>query len=138
VIYDFPEFAALQRFYLRAHGLPTAAGPRLERDRPGIVALSTLAELDEALEGRSTGPAALVGLWSLAEAPRALRDEVMLRVTGFDAFVFGYHPRFGEMDNTAWFAALRGRLGETIAWHDVPLLPQQEALRHLFGFRRGP
>jgi hypothetical protein len=138
VLYDFPEFAALQRFYLRAHGLPAAAGPRLEPGRPGIVALSTLAELDEALEGRSAGPAALVGLWSLAEAPPALRDEVMLRVTTFDAFVFGYHPRFGEVDNTAWFAAVRGRLGDTIDWHDVPVLPQHGALRHLFGARRGP
>jgi hypothetical protein len=138
VIYDFPEFSALQRFYLRAHGLPTAAEPRLEPGRPGIVTLSTLGELDEVLGGRSPGRAVLVALWSLAETPLALRDAVMMRVTTFDGFVFGYHPRFGEVDNTAWFGAVPARLADTIEWHDVPLLPQFGAFRHLFGVRLGP
>lgn len=135
-IYDFPEFTALQRFYLRAHGLRVAPGPRVEPGRPGIVTVSTLGELDAALEGRRPGPAALVGLWSLSEAPVDLRDAVMARVTTFDVFLFGYHPQFGEVNNTAWFAEVRARLDDGFDWHDVPVSPHHEAVRHLFAVRR--
>ena len=134
-IYDFPEFSALQQFYLRAHGLPIAPGPHLDPGRFGIVTLSTLAELDELLGGRLPGRAAFVALWSLNETSLALRDAVIMRMRTFDAFVFGYHPRFGEVDNTTWFGAVRTRLEDDIDWHDVPLLQHHESVRHLFGAR---
>ena len=133
MLYDFPEFSALQRFYLRAHGLAAAAEPRLVTGPTGIVTLSTLEALDELLRARGPGRAALVALWSLSETPEVLRNAVMARVADFDAFLFGYQPRFGEMDNTAWFAALRARPG--IDWHDVPIA-SHESGRHLFGTRR--
>ncbi len=138
VIYDFPEFTALQRFYLRAHGLPAAArapSPS-EPARPRIVTLSSLGELDELLERRPPGRAALVALWSLSETPLALRDAVMTRVRSFDEFVVGYQPRFADVDNTAWFAGLRAGLSEVIDWHDLPLEQHHESMRHLFGARR--
>jgi hypothetical protein len=135
-IYDFPEFSALQQFYLRAHGLPVVTGPRLAPDRPRVVTLSTLVELDALLERRLPGPAAFVALWSLSETPPALRGEVMMRMTAFDVFCFGYQRTFGEMDNTAWFGALRRRLGADIDWHDVPVQQHHASSRHLFGVRR--
>jgi len=135
-IYDFPEFSALQQFYLRAHGVPTAPRTRREPGRPAVVTLSTLGELDELLEGRLPGRAALVALWSLSETPLVLRDAVMTRVKTFDLFVFGYNPRFADVDNTAWFAAARARLEDGIDWHDVPLQVLHESVRHLFGARR--
>ena len=135
-IYDFPEFSALQQFYLRAHGLPTSTGTRREPGRPAIVTLSTLGELDELLEGRLPGRAAFVALWSLSETPLQLRNAVMTRVKTFDLFVFGYNPRFADVDNTAWFAAARARLDDRIDWHDVPLQLLHESVRHLFGAGR--
>ena len=136
-IYDFPEFSALQQCYLRAHGLPIAADLRRDPGRLGIITLSTLGELDQLLEGRSPGRAAFVALWSLNETPLALRDAIMMRVAGFDAFMFGYHPRFGEVDNTAWFKPVRTRLEGRIDWHDVAVASHHESVRHLFGVRRG-
>jgi hypothetical protein len=135
-LYDFPEFSALQDFYLRAHGLPTAeeSSPR-EPGRARVLTLSSLPELDELLERRPPGRATFVALWSLSETPGALREAVMTRVATFDRFVIGYQPRFGEIDNTAWFAAVRARLAHDIDWHDVPLEPHHE-MRHLFGARR--
>ncbi len=135
-IYDFPEFSALQQFYLRAHGLPVAPEPRVEPDRPSVVTLSTLVELDELLERRLPGRAAFGALWSLSETPPALRDALITRMTVFDMFCFGYQPTFGEMDNTAWFGALRRRLGADIDWHDVPVQQPHVSSRHLFGVRR--
>ena len=114
--------------------LPIAAGPRVAPDRPSVVTLSTLVELDELLERRLPGPAAFVALWSLSETPPALRDEMMTRMGHFDVFCLGYQPTFGEVDNTACFDAMRGRLGAGIDWHDVPI--QHASSRHLFGVRR--
>lgn len=136
VIFDFPEFSALQRFYLGAHGLPAAARPRREPGRPDIVTLSTLGELDELLEGQSPGRAALVALWSLSETPLPLREAVMTRVAAFEMFAFGYQARFGDVDNMAWFRALRIRLeADGIDCHDLPLQQDVGSMRHLFGAR---
>lgn len=85
-IYDFPEFSALQRFYLRAHGLPASEEPRAGSDRPGIVTLSTIGELDELLARRRPTRAAFVALWSLSETPPALRDAVLARLSGCSAW----------------------------------------------------
>ena len=120
-IYDFPEFTALQRFYLRAHGLGS------------VVTLSTLDELDRWLGGSRSGRAAMVALWSLSETPLSLREAVITRMTAFSDFAFGYQPRFGEIDNAAWFGALRARID--VDWHDAPLASHASA-RHLFGTRR--
>jgi hypothetical protein len=136
-IFDFPEFSALQRFYLRAHGLPAAAWPRREPGRPDIVTLSTLGELDELLESQSPDRAAFVALWSLSEAPLPLRDAVMTRVAAFDMFAVGYQARFGDVDNMAWFRMWHTRPeAHDIEWHDLPLQQQVGSVRHLFGARR--
>ena len=136
-IFDFPEFSALQRFYLRAHGLPAAAPPRLGPGRPDIVTLSTVGELDALLKGQGSGRAAFVALWSLSETPLSVREAVMTRVAAFDMFAFGYQARVGDVDNMAWFRALRSRLeADDLEWHDLRLLPRVELVRHLFGARR--
>jgi hypothetical protein len=137
-MYDFPEFSALQAFYVRAHGLPIAEGSRPPaRGAPRILTLSSLGELDELLADGLPGRAAFVALWSLSEAPWPFRDAVAARLTGFDAFVIGYQPRFGEIDNTEWFRGFRDRLAEGVEWHDLPLEEHHESMRHLFGARRG-
>ncbi|HMH49139.1 MAG TPA: hypothetical protein VK548_02825 [Candidatus Acidoferrum sp.] len=134
-IYDFPEFSALQEFYLRAHRVSVGTGPRIETDRPTVVTLSTLGELDTLLESQRPVRTALVALWSLSETPLALRDALMARFTAFDVFCFGYQPTFGEVDNAAWFDLLRRRLGG-VDWHDLPVQSHQASSRHLFGVRR--
>jgi hypothetical protein len=129
-IYDFPEFSALQRLYLRAHGVPIGA------DRgPGLVTLWELDAFEALLARRPPGRAAFVALWSLSETPRALREAIAVRMAAFDVFAIGYQPTFGGIDNRTWFAALRARLGDGIAWHDRPV-PHNESFRHLFGAPR--
>jgi hypothetical protein len=143
-IFDFPEFSALQRFYLRSHGLPVSEGglataerPPVDGVGPNVVTLSTPAEMDTLLERRSPGRAAFVALWSLSETSPAVRDAVALRLAAFDLFAFGYQgASFGEVDNPTWFGAMRARLAD-IDWHDMPIEPPVAAARHLFGSRRG-
>ncbi len=130
VIFDFPEFSALQRFYLRAHGLPAEPGRGAGGDRSRIVTVSELDELDAFLAGRA-GRAAFVALWSLSESPVVLRDEVMRRVLGFDLFVFGY---VADAANAAWFGETRARLAD-VEWWELPLLEADAVYRLLFGVR---
>jgi len=132
-IFDFPEYSALQRFYLRAHGLPVASRPHAADGRLGIVTVAALDELDRLLSTDAPARRAFVALWSLSESPVSLRDEVMRRVLGFDLFAFGY---VGDAVNTAWFGEMRARLGD-VDWRELPLLEADAAYRLLFGARRG-
>jgi len=136
-IFDFPEFSALQRFYLRAHGLPVVERSRREPGRPEIVTVSTAGGLDDELEGRSSGRAAFVAFWSLSEAPLPVREAIMTRVAAFDMFAFGYQERLGDVDNVAWFREWRARFeADNLEWHDLPLRRHVGAVRHSFGTRR--
>jgi len=130
-IFDFPEFSALQRFYLRAHGLPVAFRPRPADGRLRIVTVAALDELDRLLSTDAPGRRAFVALWSLSESPVSLRDEIMRRVLGFDFFAFGY---VGDAVNAAWFGEMRARLGD-VEWHESPLLEAGATYRLLFGAR---
>ncbi len=135
-IFDLPEFGALQRFYLRAHGLPVVSRPAGKGSGLEIVTLSTLDELDALLGPRPPERAAFVALSSLSETPLPLREAVIARLTSFDAFAVSYQPRFCEVDNVAWFGAARMRLGGDVDWSDQPLPQRNGGTRHLFGVRQ--
>ena len=135
-IFDLPEFGALQRLYLRSHGLPVVSRPAAKVNGLEIVTLSTLDELDALVGPRPAERAAFVALWSLSETPLPLREAVIARLTRFDAFAVGYQAHFHGIDNVEWFGAARGRLGRDVDWYDQPLPQSTSDVRHLFGARK--
>lgn len=142
LIYDFPYFAALQRFYLRSIGYSVEPG---DRCTPGagsasaaagsICCLSDPVRLQASLErAPRPGGRLFLATWSISEAPIAVRERVMPLTVGFDGFLIAFQHRFEEIDNGAWLRAWTASLGPAYRWDWVPMthLPGNS---YLFGRR---
>lgn len=130
VIFDLPQFSALQRFFLESQG-PDA--PRIAADRADVGADVYLLSDPEQLQAAVTGGgrSMLLATWSLSEAPVRVREQVFDVLAGCERFLLAYQETFGEVDNVAYFKGWRGRIGER-RWRDqtIPHLPGS---RYLFG-----
>jgi hypothetical protein len=120
IIYDLPEFAALQRYYL---GLL-----RIEAET-----MSDTKQLAAATE-RCEQPSLFVAAWSLSESPNSLQQQILELVAGFDAFLIAYQDEFDGQGNTAFFEGLPSKL-PNLSWEIRPIshLPGNS---YLFGWRK--
>jgi hypothetical protein len=134
VIFDLPEVAALQRFYLRHVGIPVWSPGDAGEPAAGLISVVDLAQLRALLGTRPAGDAAFVAVGSLSESPLALRDAVLSEVASFDAFLYLYAAREGAIDNRAYFTAWRASLGEH-DWQETEVTHLGKDAWHLFGRR---
>lgn len=135
VIFDFPHFAALQRYFLRSAGMTVHEDARSFRDATaGVYCASTLEELDDLMPADARN-ALFVATWSLSESPAPLRAAIAARVRRMRAFLIGFQDRFNEMDNQAWFTREWMAALPAIDWQKLPIrhLPGNA---YLFGVAR--
>jgi putative sugar O-methyltransferase len=135
VIFDLPEVAILQRFYLGHVGLSVSEGRGGALPERGVVTVVELADLQGCLGSRPHGDAAFVAIGSLSEAPIALRDTLFTDVAALDAFLFFYAAQHDGVDNHAYFTRWRMALAEH-DWYAFELPHLYKAASHLFGRRR--
>ena len=105
VIFDFAEFSALQRYFLKSLGLDVRPAADLKDGRAGVATVSDVDELKATVE--ALAPEALGSLflatWSLSETPVEFRQSILQTAARFDAFLLAYQERFGEADNRQFF-----------------------------------
>ena len=135
VIFDLPEVAVLQRFYLRHVGLAVGDGSATIWPERGVVTLVEVDRLRTLLRARPRGQAAFVAIGSLSEAPLALRDAVLTEVASFNAFLVFYSARHDAFDNREYFTRWRTALDDH-EWSDVDIPHLGKLARYLFGHRR--
>lgn len=136
LIYDLPEFSALQRYFLKNLGLPVRDGTD-DCTENGIYLFTDLTLLQQALKQRpAQGASAFVATWSLSESPAELRDRFLPVVEAFDYFLIAFQDRFYEMDNNEYFARFEHATAARIDWRKTRLrhLPNNN---YLFGKRHG-
>ena len=98
VIFDLPEFGALQRYFLRSVGVPTESP-----DGKGVRFMSELSDL--AAETNAARGGLFIAQWSLSETPLEFRKTVLSTLAGaMDGVFIAYQDRFGEVDNRQFFA----------------------------------
>jgi hypothetical protein len=134
VIFDLPEVAVLQRFYLRHLGLAVSDGRRATWS-PGAVTVTDVGDLRAFLGERPPAEAAFVAIGSLSETPVALRDALLAHVEPFDAFLVFYSARQDQIDNCAYFAEWPARLPHH-DWSSSAVPHLDKAAWYLFGRRR--
>ena len=133
VIFDLPEFSALQRLYLGALGLPIAAISGGASDAPSIAGVSDLNGIGPRL-GPESRPGLLIAMWSLSEAPLALREKFLAAAGPARHYLFAYQDQFGEANNNDYFDGL-ARAIPNVKWNLAPIA-HQPGNHHLFGFAR--
>lgn len=116
VAFDFPEFSALQRFYLKLLGINISTVNSREAESNSIACVSNIEELKLAIGNIVDSHKALfIATWSVSEAPISVRDKILPMVADFGTFLIAYQRRFGEVDNLAFFQDWK-QMPEEIAW----------------------
>ena len=134
IIFDLPEFCALQNFFLKCLQLPVQSVSRSSNVK-GIFLISEIERFKEMLLSMDVKDSAFIATWSLSEVPMELRRSFLPLVSGFKIFLLSYQENFGEVDNLDFFNSWRNSLEQTIAWQDFGIdhLPGN---RYLFGVRK--
>lgn len=136
IIYDLPQFSALQEYYLRSLKLPVGTEKNPLETEKGILCLSDIGRMEQSLNRAAADRRTLfIATWSLSEAPIPVRDRVEPFVSTCDAYLMAYQDQFQTIDNRDYFSSWEKRLGGGIEWWDRPIdhLPGNN---YLIGTRR--
>jgi hypothetical protein len=121
-IFDFAEFSSLQQFFLKSLDMPLHSIESFRQTGHGVVTVSDIAQL----EGLTTEllpvsqRSLFIATWSLSETSLELRRRVLELASSFDAFLFAYQDRFGEVDNDRFFTDWKVSKPDT-QWHQWPI-----------------
>src|ERR1700730_14183287 len=134
VIYDLPEFSALQSYYLGSLGLPVIKDSENLSTPEGVFCVSALSALGELCVGQPID--LLVGTWSISEAPVAVREAFFAELPIVRRYLFAFQPNHGGVDNITYFASWARRDPEmTVTDQPIEHWP---VASHLFvGIRNG-
>lgn len=107
IMFDFPAFSALQKYFVKSIGLTTSSIESFRDSTTGLVCISDIAELEMLLsEYVSPGSNMLLATWSLSEAPLAFRTRVLNLLSGFTNILLAYQGQFEGIDNIGFFEGL--------------------------------
>jgi hypothetical protein len=129
VIFDFPEFSALQRYFLRGVGVPLA-----EPGKPS--GAHCISELDN-LAVEAPGCDLFVALWSISETSLDLRRRVLATVAGAGHFLMAGQSRVGEADNIAFFDQWTAAHSH-LQWSNLPIAHMPGNFYLIGKNRKGP
>lgn len=122
VIFDFPEFLALQEYYLGSLGIPFSFGG-VGPDTQRVSGVYTIEDLSRLVRNAKAG--CLIALWSLSESPMPLRYEVMKAASRFDSHLIALQDSFEGIENLS-FARDFMRQRNDLSWQleEIPHLPR--------------
>jgi len=131
VLFDLPEFSALQRFYLSAEGFPEddeSAGKNHY-----VSSLGDFPILDELLGRRCL----FVATWSFSETPLDFRRNFEPLLARCTHFLVGYFSVVNagtveEVDNARYFEEVRAG-HSAVQFHDFPIEHMPEGNRYMMG-----
>jgi hypothetical protein len=111
-VYDFPEFAALQRYYLGS----------VASTRHDAAIADQFAASPDASDVPPGDPTAglFVALWSLSETPVAQREPWIAAMRSASSVLLAFQHEFEGADNRAWFAGLTDQIPE-LDWVVAPI-----------------
>jgi hypothetical protein len=110
IVFDLPEFVALQKFYLGSLAMPLIEAKDVAAGRRGILCTSDLSVLGS-VTPQEAQTSLCIATWSLSETGEAFREQVVAlpAVDGADAYLIAYQNDFEGVDNPRFFDAWRAR-----------------------------
>jgi len=104
IIYDLPEFSALQSFYLRAVGQDVRELSDMEMDKNGIYIVKSIDDFMFIISRCDiTETSLFIATWSLSEAPLQMRGKFLALVDSFKYYLLAYQESFEDIDNYKYF-----------------------------------
>lgn len=106
IIYDLPEFSALQSYYLSSIGVPTSIKRKPTHHQDSIVLLSDLKDLSKQLQVKDRKSNYLfIGTWSISETSLNFRNAIFDLVSKASYYLIAYQNFFGEVNNLDFFSS---------------------------------
>ena len=132
IIFDLPEFCALQEYYLSSAGFKVFTEPTREK---GVVVLSSLQDFKKQC---SLIPALdmFIATWSLSESPLELRKSILEALPPCPRILITYQEKFDGIDNIKYFGK-DARTDRDLVWEDTPIV-QMPGSHYLLGKARRP
>jgi len=110
IIFDLPEFFALQKFYLGSLAMPLIEAKDIASKRRGILCTSDLSVLGS-VTPQEAQKGLFIATWSLSETDPAFRDQStkLPAVDSAGAYLITYQNNFEGVDNGRFFDAWRAK-----------------------------
>lgn len=122
VIFDLPEFSALQKYFLSSSGLPlNITYAPSEKSENTVILLSQIKQLKE--QFKKTPPDIFIATWSLSESPLSLRKIIVNLIKEAKYYLIAYQERFPVItgiDNIDYFKNFQKEILNT-EWKTIPL-----------------
>ncbi len=103
LVFDLPEFSALQRSYLLSIGLPVNDVSSFNSSRAGVSCISDIDELTRIIKNINGKNALFISTWAISETSESLRNLILPLINHFDYFLIAYQDKFCEVDNIEFF-----------------------------------
>lgn len=127
VIYDFPHFSALQKYFLKTVGITVHTFDKFQSEKTGVVCVSDIDVLKDILSTHGDHSNSLfIAMWSISEAPLHIKNSILPLVSQFNSILISYQDKFAGMDNIKYFKTYKSYYEHEIRW-------DQREIKHLPG-----
>lgn len=144
IIFDFPEYAALQSYYLGMEGIPVYENIEtfLEAES-GVLCISDFKQLTDVVEKLSNdgviSNSLFIATWSLSETPVSFREPFTALAASFDSFLIAYYSVVNkdtheEVNNSAFFKNWIDSMDRD--WHDFEINYMRSGNKYLIGGKK--
>ncbi len=125
IIFDLPQFSALQNYYLQMLNLPVKPIDKFIDEETGFFCISDYKQLTNAINIHGEAEDAMfIATWSLSETPLHIRESILPLAENFNYLLVSYQHQFGEINNIDYFTKQQNLINQK-KWHDwqIPHLP---------------
>jgi len=117
VIFDLPEFSALQRYFLTTLKFTVSPIHDSKTVAKGVVCISDLEQFRKLLIGAAGKSNPLfIATWSISEVPVKLRASILPLISSFKTVLIAYQNQFEQTDNVDFFRNWR-ESQKNKTWH---------------------
>ncbi len=99
IIFDFPHFSGLQRYYLDSLGFPLRNNNEIAEN--GIFCINKMEEI--ARLNITKTQSLFIATWSLSESPISVRQQMTPAIQSCESLLIAFQDDFGEINNLNYF-----------------------------------
>lgn len=131
IIYDLPEFTALQKYFLKSVNPNININSDNDNKIKEVKLISDIHELKKVLKNEAKIDI-FVGLWSISECPLLLRYQLLNSDISCSNYLFAFAANFGGVNNQEYFSEFTEN-NKKYSWKIFPIKHLQKNF-YLFGY----